>query len=432
MTEAVLENGVRLCGCAGTQDANTGETKCQACDKRADGKTCGGGGLGSSGGGSSGGGSSGGGSSGGGSSSGGSNSGGSSSGGSSGSSGGTGSGTNGDNGVDGGSNSAGGGGATSASCSTGVVNAAGDGCDASCSTGKIDSTGNGCEASCTKGNVNSAGDGCDDADAVYASPGSFIKPGTFVPSNDADINGSLSPSSVEGGGGGAGGVVVGLLFLFTFLGLVAFVYKKKKEDPQYVDKMIAKVKGKVKGSSGKDLEMSEILPDGWESYIDEASNMPVYYNNVTGEQSWEKPEGTKMAKQKQKTGVLFHNPLNVSGSATSNGHGRSATQLPDGWGKDVDAGGNSYYYDVATGETLWVPPPGSTGGSSGVAAVGIAAAGGSELALDSGHGRNETVLPPNWSKDQDVNTGDKYYYNSATEEMAWEAPEGSTGGSTGL
>lgn len=89
----------------------------------------------------------------------------------------------------------------------------------------------------------------------------------------------------------------------------------------YVDKMIAKVKGKVKGSSGKDLEMSEILPDGWETYIDEASNMPIYYNNVTGEQSWEKPEGTKMAKQKQKTGVLFHNPLNVSGSATSNGHG---------------------------------------------------------------------------------------------------------------
>ena len=113
-------------------------------------------------------------------------------------------------------------------------------------------------------------------------------------------------------------------------------------------------------------------------------------------------------------------------------HARSETVLPSNWGKDVSDPNQQYYYNEATGETAWVPPPGSTGGSSGVAAVGIAAAGGSELALDSGHGRNETVLPPNWSKDQDVNTGDKYYYNSATEEMAWEAPEGSTGGSTGL
>ena len=395
MTEAVLENGVRLCGCAGTQDANTGESKCQACDKRADGKTCGGGGLGSSGGGSSGGGSSGGGSSGGGSSSGGSNSGGSSSsgsGGSSGSSGGTGSGTNGGNGVDGGSNSAGGGGATSASCSTGVVNAAGDGCDASCSTGKIDSTGNGCEASCTKGNVNSAGDGCDDADAVFASPGSFVKPGTFTPSNDADTNGSLSPSSVEAGGG-AGGVIVVLLFLCTFLGVVAFVYKKKKEDPQYVNKMIEKVKGSKNGKSKqKDIEMKNTngLPPFWEQTIDEGSGYPLYTNTNTGAVQWEKPQMEAMT-----------NPMNRAS------HGRSETVLPPGWGKDADGNNNKYYYGP-NGEVSWEPPAGATGGSTGLPS--------SELGLDAiGDG-----LPAGWGTDFDAE-GNQYWYGPSGE-TAWEPP----------
>ena len=42
MTSDVLENGVRLCGCSGTQNVQTGATQCQACDKRDNGKTCGG------------------------------------------------------------------------------------------------------------------------------------------------------------------------------------------------------------------------------------------------------------------------------------------------------------------------------------------------------------------------------------------------------
>ena len=50
--------------------------------------------------------------------------------------------------------------------------------------------------------------------------------------------------------------------------------------------------------------------------------------------------------------------------------------------------------------------------------------------LNSEHTRSETVLPSGWGKDE--HEGDKFYFNEKTGETAWEAPEGSSGGSTGI
>jgi hypothetical protein len=92
---------------------------------------------------------------------------------------------------------------------------------------------------------------------------------------------------------------------------------------------------------------SSDLPAGWVSDIDEASGYPFYTNTTTGIVQWEKPAHMSMK-----------NPMNKAS------HGRNETQLPAGWGKDFDGEGNKYYYGN-NGEVSWEAPPGSVGGSAG-------------------------------------------------------------------
>ena len=88
------------------------------------------------------------------------------------------------------------------------------------------------------------------------------------------------------------------------------------------------------------------------------------------------------------------------------------------WEKQFTEDGDKYYSNDQTGETGWDAPPGSTGGSTGVAA---AAEGG---LLGSNHARSDTELPTGWGKDKSGE--DAYYYNEETGETSWTAPEGST------
>jgi hypothetical protein len=139
------------------------------------------------------------------------------------------------------------------------------------------------------------------------------------------------------------------------------------------------------------------LPPGWSSSIDEGSGYPCYYNSQTGETSWEKPVSTTMA-----------NPMQGAS------HGRNETQLPSGWGKDMDAEGNKFYYSK-DGSVQWAKPPGSVGGSGS----------GSGSFLGDNHVRSETVLPNGWGKDVD-GEGNQYYYGENSGDVSWTAPEGST------
>ena len=84
-----------------------------------------------------------------------------------------------------------------ASCSTGVVNAANDGCDPGCSSGNVNAAGTGCEAACSKGDVNAAGNGCDDAEAIFAPPGDLEIAGTFTPESTSSSSDSSDSSMVR-------------------------------------------------------------------------------------------------------------------------------------------------------------------------------------------------------------------------------------------
>lgn len=243
--------------------------------------------------------------------------------------------------------------------------------------------------------------------------------------------------------------------------------------------MTGVVAGGRGGDGRNDGGKQEILPAGWTVTVDYATGAPCYSNAATGVMQWDPPAGTTYGKRPpaHPTGApeLYSNPMaqahgrtetqlprgwakdydvssgekyyyserdgatcwepppgSVGGSAGGGGaaagiemtpmvpkvlqsHVRSGTVLPSGWGKDVDADGNQYYYHTSTGETAWEAPAGSTGGS----AAGAAGAG----LLAGNHERSETVLPAKWGKDVDGD-GNKYYYHEdgAT---SWEKPSGS-------
>ena len=333
-----------------------------------------------------------------------------------------------------------------------------------CSSGIVNEQKNGCLPVCSFGDVTPDRTACVDKQATFESAGTFSEAGTF-PSAAHSPSSSSQTSSKDGGNGAV--VVVVVVVLMVFLGfallLVGLLYYKRQ---------IAKSKIKTEGEDG--IEMEEALPRHWESYVDESSGLPVYYHVMTGQQSWTRPTTSSSASLNPKDSTMHNNPLNKSNKSNKsnnnnnnhnnnnynnnnnninnydNGgvHGRSETELPVGWGKDVDVSGNSYYYDQRTGSTSWVPPPGSTGGSSGIAAIGIVDTNninnnnnnnindnghgnGHGNGGGNGHGRSETVLPAGWEKEVDEN-GSKYYYDHSTGDMSWDAPPGATGGSSGM
>jgi hypothetical protein len=121
----------------------------------------------------------------------------------------------------------------------------------------------------------------------------------------------------------AGGVVTTLILLFLIGGVAVFIVKRRKD--------------KQKKTSS--VEMIDVLPDGWESYIDEEYGVPVYFNNLTGEQQWEKPQvesGASGGGEGEGGGegggsaavgvVLFHNPLKSKKTAKHQ-HSRNETKV---------------------------------------------------------------------------------------------------------
>jgi hypothetical protein len=137
--------------------------------------------------------------------------------------------------------------------------------------------------------------------------------------------------------------VIGMLYL-----------REKDKGPfQQGGKLAAYGKNGGQSQPAVGVEMSETggLPPGWVEHIDEATGYPVYTNTTTNEVTWDKP-------------VVVSNIVNPMKRGGGGHHARNSTHLPDGWGKDKDADGNKFYYN-AEGAVQWEVPEGSTGGSAG-------------------------------------------------------------------
>ena len=205
-------------------------------------------------------------------------------------------------------------------------------------------------------------------------------------------------------------------------------------------------------------EAGQTLPLGWEKLVDPSSGDAYYYNEATGESSWELPESDISAKDKklhvepsadEAAGGDQHAPEAAGGDqhapeAVARYHNDAEPTLQPGWEKLVDpSSGETYYYNEASGESSWEPPllpmpmeseaPAEKEGPALVQPVdepihdqpADEAAGGdqqlSEVAKD-GQEEVEPTLPPGWEKLVDPSSGDAYYYNEETGESSWEAP----------
>eukprot|EP00946_MAST-07B_sp_MAST-7B-sp1_P005394 g5394.t1 len=168
------------------------------------------------------------------------------------------------------------------------------------------------------------------------------------------------------------------------------------------------------------MKKSQKLPPGWVEFLDEVSGHPCYMNEETGETQWEHPGYGKDVEMS-----AFENPMRENGLGDSQkpNHGRNVTQLPAGWSGEYTEEGDKYYVNEQSGDSSWEAPPGSKGGSTGIPIDDDTTTG--------NHGRTQTQLPAGWSGEY-TEAGEKYYVDENSGETSWDAPPGSTGGSTGI
>ncbi|KAL7431539.1 hypothetical protein ACHAXM_002719 [Skeletonema potamos] len=259
------------------------------------------------------------------------------------------------------------------------------------------------------------------------------------------------------------------------LGLQALHINEAAEVPIALDEEIEELATTEENNSSE-----ELLP-GWVSSIDEASGKTVYYNEETGESTWDKPfaevfdsvsvdEGsvedtaaveTEVVKtnemendtiiQQPQVDEIFDVPLPVKASVPPSLYRTSLDdELPPGWFASIDEATGKTFYCNKDGQSSWDKPQvedigntesndeGSVENSNAVeyevvelkndayetnkADLQEPEAPGESATIEKTIPPSEENLPAGWSSSIDEATGNTFYYNEETGASSWERP----------
>jgi hypothetical protein len=185
----------------------------------------------------------------------------------------------------------------------------------------------------------------------------------------------------------------------------------------------------------------DILPAGWERVKDPSSGQIYYYNDGSGETSWDKPKANIGEEEEtdilgesieETENIVDEDVANID--VDDNYDENAANDLPAGWEEVEDlSSGQIYYYHADSGETSWERP------TAGETKVEDSVNEGTDIQVNNIEETKDVItdadnqdednnknavhdLSDGWEEVEDPSSGQIYFYHAESRETSWERP----------
>ncbi|KAG7359509.1 WW domain containing protein [Nitzschia inconspicua] len=225
------------------------------------------------------------------------------------------------------------------------------------------------------------------------------------------------------------------------------------EGNENADKLLPNDEVEVNGMSEVNADLNskqdcteEAVGTGWSQIIDPDSGEIYFFNDITGETTWELPKDNPSApsSEGQMHKQIVRDSVSPVESKKPKAYSSLSPDAPSGscWTKCFDPDSNgTYYLDQSTGKILWDKPEDQESEEVRIQKE-------NQTQSNDGHGINsgedesvsttelnndatdndcdsygdEKMLPEEWVEAVDESSGNIYFYNYRTGEVSWERP----------